>query len=153
MAGRRLSMRKIKEILRLKWECNQSNKQIANSCKIARSTVREYLERATRADLSWPLDPDLDDSALETLLFPVSHTASCPDRRQMPPMDYLYQELKKNTKKPIPMATSTASSATITANGSRSWMLRSDKPTGQERNSLSTMPGRLFLSLTQKPVK
>ena len=97
MAGRRLSMRKIKEILRLKWECNQSNKQIANSCKIARSTVREYLERARRADLSWPLDTALDDSALETLLFPVSNTASCPDQRQMPPMDYLYQELKKKS--------------------------------------------------------
>jgi transposase len=88
-------MRKIKEVLRLKWECKQSNKQIAKSCKIARSTVREYLARAKRADLSWPLDTALDDATLETLLFPVSPSEPCSDRRQMPPMDYLYQEMKK----------------------------------------------------------
>lgn len=95
MAGRRLSMRKIKEILRLKWECKQSNKQIAKSCKIARSTVREYLDRAKRADLSWPLDTALDDAALETLLFPISPADPSSDRRQVPQMDYLYQELKR----------------------------------------------------------
>lgn len=95
MAGRRLSMRKIKEVLRLKWELNQSNKQIAQSCKIARSTVREYLERANGANLSWPLDPALDDAALETLLFPVSPAEPSSDRRQMPPMGYLFKELKK----------------------------------------------------------
>ena len=39
MAGRRLSMRKIKEVLRLKWQRGHSNKQIAVSCKISRSTT------------------------------------------------------------------------------------------------------------------
>ena len=39
-------MRKIKEVLRLKWQYGRSNKQIAKSCNIARSTVREYLRRA-----------------------------------------------------------------------------------------------------------
>jgi hypothetical protein len=85
-------MRKIKEVLRLKWQFNQSNKQIAQSCKIARSTVREYLDRAKGAGLRWPLDPDLDDTAIETMLFPVIAVS---EKRQMPPMDFLYQELKK----------------------------------------------------------
>ncbi|SEM07653.1 hypothetical protein SAMN04489760_103213, partial [Syntrophus gentianae] len=43
MAAERLSMRTIKEVLRLKWEKKFSNKQIEQSCKIARSTIREYL--------------------------------------------------------------------------------------------------------------
>jgi len=60
MAGRRLSMRKIKEILRLKWHHGHSNKQIARSCKIARSTVSEYLNRAEKTGLTWPLDAALD---------------------------------------------------------------------------------------------
>ncbi len=94
MAARRLSMRKIKEVLRLKWEFGSSNKQIANSCNIARSTVREYLIRAQNAGLSWPLDPDLDDSALETLLFPIKPVIPS-SQRQMPPMDYLFREMKK----------------------------------------------------------
>jgi DNA-binding transcriptional regulator LsrR (DeoR family) len=66
MAGRRLSMRKIKEVLRLKWQHGHSKKQIAQSCKIARSTVKDYLSRAQKAGLNWPLDPALDDGDLET---------------------------------------------------------------------------------------
>lgn len=67
MAGRRLSMRKIKEALRLKWQNGCSNKKIATSCNIARSTVREYLRRAQEEGLSWPLDPELDDVDIENL--------------------------------------------------------------------------------------
>jgi len=70
MAAERLSMRTIKEVLRLKWEKKFSNQQVAQSCNIARSTVREYVERAEQAGLSWPLADDLDDDRLEKLLFP-----------------------------------------------------------------------------------
>ncbi len=70
MPAERLSMRTIREVLRLKWQEQLSNQQIAASCRIARSTVREYLERAASAGLAWPLSPELDDAALERLLFP-----------------------------------------------------------------------------------
>jgi transposase len=94
MANRRLSMRKIKEVLRLKWKHNCSNKQIAKSCNISRSTVRDYLRRYEASGLSWPIDPELDDTTLENLLFPV-HPAAPSCHRQMPPMEYLFRELKK----------------------------------------------------------
>jgi hypothetical protein len=55
MAAERLSMRTIKEVLRLKWEKKLSKKLIAKSCNIARSTIRDYLERAQHAGLNWPL--------------------------------------------------------------------------------------------------
>jgi transposase len=87
-------MRKIKEVLRLKWEHGCSNKQIAKSCNIARSTVRDYLRRADLAGLSCPIDPDLDDNALENLLFPVKTTIP-PSLRQMPHLEYIYGEMKK----------------------------------------------------------
>ena len=94
MANRRLSMRKIKEVLKLKWKHGCSNSQIAKSCNISRSTVRGYLRRAEAAALSWPIDPELDDAAIESLLFPagpiVPHF-----QRQMPPMEYFFQELKR----------------------------------------------------------
>jgi len=92
MAARRLSMRKLKEVLRLKWQNACSNKQIGKSCNIARSTVREYLRRAQDAGLKWPLDPELDDTVVENLLFPVREGGKCPER-QMPSMEYLYNEL------------------------------------------------------------
>ncbi len=87
-------MRKIKEVLRLKWLHGCSNKQISKSCNIARSTIRDYLRRAEAGGLKWPLNPALDDHALENLLFPVEPlTASSP--REMPPMEYLFRESKK----------------------------------------------------------
>ena len=43
MPAKRLSMRKIKEVLRLKWDKGLSNRQIAMTCGIGRPTVAEYL--------------------------------------------------------------------------------------------------------------
>ena len=94
MAARRLSMRKIKEVLRLHNDVGLSARQIAKSCAIARSTVEEYLHRAQRAGLTWPLSSELDDAQLENLLFPPTPPIAS-EKRHMPPMDYLYQELKK----------------------------------------------------------
>jgi DNA-binding transcriptional regulator LsrR (DeoR family) len=53
MSQERLSMRKITEVLRLKWTCDLSNQAIARSCRISHSTVSEYLARAEQAGLSW----------------------------------------------------------------------------------------------------
>jgi transposase len=83
-------MRKIKEVLRLKWVHKLSNRQIAKSCSICHATVREYLTRAQLAGLSWPVPEDLDDGALEDLLFP-SPTKNASRQRQVPPMEYLFQ--------------------------------------------------------------
>ena len=54
MAAARLSMRTIREILRLKWEHHLSKKQIAVSCNIARSTITDYLAagKPGRSDLA-----------------------------------------------------------------------------------------------------
>lgn len=92
MANTRLSMRKIKETLRLSYQCGLSRRQVAYSLNISRSTIADYLYRAERAGISWPLPEDLTDQQLEQRLFPpepVSVTA-----RPLPDFDYIYQELK-----------------------------------------------------------
>ena len=53
MPNRRLSLRKIKEILRLKLECGISEREISRSCQVSRSTIADYLRRATAAKLTW----------------------------------------------------------------------------------------------------
>ena len=63
-------MRKIKEVLRLKYSHALSERQIARSCGISRSTVAEYLMRARAAGLGWPLPDDLDEAGIEAKLFP-----------------------------------------------------------------------------------
>lgn len=92
MPNERLSVRKIREILRLKWELKLRNRQVSRSCSVSHNTVREYVFRATKAGLSWPLPAGMDDGALERLLFPVPVKVAAEDRN-MPSMEYLRKEL------------------------------------------------------------
>ena len=94
MPAERVTMRKIKDILRLKWACGLSNRQVAASCGVARSTVAETLYRATAAGLSWPVPADLDETQLETRLYPA---ASCPTAapRAVPDWATVHQELAR----------------------------------------------------------
>jgi len=87
-------MRKVKEVLRLYLERNLSTREIAQSLGIGRSTVHDYLDRAQKAGFGWPLPLDLDEASLEHRLFP-SKVPIPSEKRQMPPMEYLNQELKK----------------------------------------------------------
>ena len=63
-------MRKIKEVLRLRYGLGLHQDQIARSCSIGQATVHRYLEKAAAAKLGWPLPDDLDDRQLDQLLFP-----------------------------------------------------------------------------------
>jgi transposase len=84
MPARRMPVRKVREILRLKYELGLDNRQIARSCSIPHSSVANYLRRAEAADLAWPLPPDLNDAALEARLFPV-----VPVNREVPLPDFV----------------------------------------------------------------
>jgi transposase len=61
-------MRHIKEILRLKHEHHLSVREIARSSGLPPSTVSDYLGRAQRAGLSWPLPADLSEEQLQRQL-------------------------------------------------------------------------------------
>lgn len=94
MPAERITMRKIREVLRLKFESRLSNRKIASSTSIARSTVSDYVQRAIAAGLSWPLPEDMDDGRLEQVLFgQVSHIPE----DQRPPLDFskIHSELKR----------------------------------------------------------
>ena len=60
-------MRKIKEVLRLKFEVGLGLRQIARSCSIGLGTAHEYLQRAEAAKITWPLGPEWDDDRLRRL--------------------------------------------------------------------------------------
>jgi len=95
MAQERLSMRKIREVIRLKWSSGLSNRAIARSCRIAHSTVREYLVRAEQAGLKWPLPEELDEARLSQLLFPEQAPEVEKPARPMPDWEWVRKELKK----------------------------------------------------------
>ena len=94
MPANRLSMRKIKEVLRLKWANNLSDRKIAQSCNISRPAVVSYVERAKLAGLSWPLPDTLNDADLEQLLFPTRPKQAAL-KRVIPDWVTVHQELQK----------------------------------------------------------
>src|SRR3990172_6911282 len=66
-----MRVKKVREVLRLKFELGLDNRQIARSCSIPHSSVANYLRRAEAAGLIWPLPLDLSDIALEAKIFPI----------------------------------------------------------------------------------
>ena len=80
MPTERLSMRRIRDLLRLKYAQGLSDLAVTRSLGLGKGTVGNYLVRFSQAGLSWPLPPDLDDDSLELLLFPSPTMASRLDR-------------------------------------------------------------------------
>lgn len=80
MPTERLSMRRIRDLLRLRHAQGMSERAIAASLGISKGAAGSYLSRARAAGLSWPLPPELDDDALELLLFPGVTGSRRPDR-------------------------------------------------------------------------
>src|ERR1700677_285029 len=92
MPAKRSAMRKIKEVLRLKFEARLSHEKIAAATGMSKGAVTNYVRRAVQKGLTWPLPPELDESHLEALLFrqaaPRAHYAQ-------PDYALLHQELKR----------------------------------------------------------
>ena len=95
MTQERLTVRKIKEILRLKWESRLSNRAIGRACKISSSTVSEYIQRATRAGLSWPLPEGLGDEELYQQVVSEERTRPASSRKPLPDWEQVHRELSK----------------------------------------------------------
>ena len=72
-------MRHIGEVLRLAAQ-GLSNHEISRSVGISRTSVHNYLARAERAGLRWPLPEELDAAELEARLFKRSEEANRPGR-------------------------------------------------------------------------
>jgi len=94
MAATRLVMRRLRDVLRLKYEAGLAHRAIAQACTVGLGTVSLYLARARAAGLTWPLPADLDDAALEARLFARPADAARLDRT-VPAWPQLHQELKR----------------------------------------------------------
>lgn len=92
MSAERLSMRKVREVIRLK-ASGLSPRQIARSLLIGRTTVGDYLRRAELAGIAWPLPEALDDESLERALFVQreDHRSS----RTLPDWTLVHKELRR----------------------------------------------------------
>lgn len=87
-------MRKIREVLRLSLADGLSRRQVGIVTGLPYTTAADYLGRARRAGLDWPLPDGLDDRALEGRLFasaalPPTHS------RPLPEWPTLHRELRR----------------------------------------------------------
>jgi transposase len=94
MPKERLTVRKIREILRLRWELQLSERVVARSCRISHSTVGDYVKRAETAGLKWPLSEDLSENQLYELLFPRTEQLM-PNAIPMPDWEEVSAELRR----------------------------------------------------------
>jgi len=94
MPGERLSMRKIREVLRLRLAQGLSQRAIGASVGISVGAVNACLGWARRAGLGWLLSDELDDTRLETLLYPPPPDVA-PERRPAPDWAAIHRELRR----------------------------------------------------------
>jgi transposase len=86
-------MRRIREVLRLHAELGPNLSAIAAGARLARSTVRAYLDRAAGAGLDASAADGLSEAALEAALFPP---APAGEGRALPDWAAVDQELRRH---------------------------------------------------------
>jgi transposase len=86
-------MRRIREVLRLRAELGPNLSAISAGAKLARSTVRAYLDRAAAAGLDAAAADGLSETALEAALYPPSSAA---EGRALPNWAEVDQELRRH---------------------------------------------------------
>jgi transposase len=95
MPAERAPMRKVREVLRLRHALGLSERQIAVSVGVSRSTVAEYLRRAGVVGITWPVPEEMLDAELERRLFtPPSFEPKPP--RGVPDWHQVHKELKRH---------------------------------------------------------
>lgn len=87
-------MRRIREVLRLKWACGLGDRAVAQGCSISRSTVSKYVRRAREAGLSWPLPEGMTEEELARRLFPEAAPMGGAVK-VLPDWVQVHQELKR----------------------------------------------------------
>jgi len=95
MPAERVSMRRVREILRLKHEGGASDREIARSLSVARSTVALTLERVAAAGLRWPLPTPLTDRVLEAMLYAGHGRQQGARRKAEADWAYVHHELRR----------------------------------------------------------
>lgn len=94
MPAERLSMRKVREVLRLRHVGGASVRMIARSVGVGHTTVAEYLRRAAVIEITWPVPAEFDDAELERRLFTPAGFHPVPTRA-MPDWNHVHAELRR----------------------------------------------------------
>ncbi len=93
MARKRLPMRRVRDVLRLKWQQGLSNREAADSLGVSPGTVGKMLARARDVQLDWTTAQQLNDVELERRLFGSRPEAG--SARPLPDPTWMHRELRR----------------------------------------------------------
>ena len=85
-------MKKIIEVLRLKYAARLSHEKIARACGLSKGAVGKYVSATQALGITWPLPEGIDEARLEALLFPARQPSS---RLVEPDYFQMHQALKR----------------------------------------------------------
>ena len=94
MATPRITMRKLRDILRLRLGSDLSIRQIQAVTKASIGLIQKLITRAEALGLSWPLPDDFDDSKLQALFYPASDNSKA-ERFEQPDCVGIHQSLRQ----------------------------------------------------------
>ena len=94
MPTMRVSMRKIRDVLRLTHELKLSVRQISEATGVGKTAVGEYVSRARVLGITWPVPAEFSDAELERRLFAPTgfHDGAA---RVVPDWTKVHEELKR----------------------------------------------------------
>jgi len=87
-------MRKVRAVLRLRYESSCSQREIQASTGLSKGSVSDYLKRARRAGVTWEVARELSDADVEARLF---HAVGRSEPRGRVPIDFewVHREMRR----------------------------------------------------------
>jgi transposase len=95
MPAERVSMRKIRDVLRLTHAMGMSRRVVGEVTGIGKTAVGDYVRRASTVGLNWPIPEEIDDAELERRLFAPMDAAVSDAARSEPDWPHIQAELKR----------------------------------------------------------
>src|SRR6202171_5429843 len=97
-------MRKIKEVLRLRFELGLGQREIARACSISQGAVHNYRKKAAGAGMQWPLPEGWDEKQIEEAVFGKQRSIEESCRRCFPDFPALHNQLQQHAHLTLQLA-------------------------------------------------
>lgn len=93
MPNKRINMRKIREILRLRFDAGLTFRQISQCADVSAGALQKMLKRFEASGIGWPLPPDITEAHLASRLYPAADTH--PGELEDPDWATIHMELRR----------------------------------------------------------
>jgi|SRR5476649_344161 len=93
MPNKRINMRKIREILRLRFDAELTFRQISQCADVSAGALQKMLKRFDTSGIGWPLPLDITEARLASRLYPAADTH--PGELQNPDWPAVHMELRR----------------------------------------------------------